>query len=144
VCSLINSERQPRIKAYPGRRMKNKPPANFLLSILIFDIQSAPLGNTSQFRCIKPDSRRAVRPFSDPSQREKTNGKTVARLWGVFCSLCLWFAPNTLALISPTTQSRPHCSGVIALYFGFAGSLSGARGPVLFWNCFTLHSAFSV
>ena len=58
--------------------------------------------------------------------------KTVCKILGVvflIVGLCGFVAPNLLGAHLTPAQNMVHIiSGVIALYFGFAGSLSGARG----------------
>lgn len=58
--------------------------------------------------------------------------KTVCKILGVvflIVGLCGFVAPNLLgAHLTPAHNMVHIISGVIALYFGFAGSLSGARG----------------
>jgi hypothetical protein len=114
--------------------MKNRPPANFLLSILIFDIQSAPLGNTSQFRMHQAGfSACGPLRFLTLHRGEKRQmAKTVCKIMGVvflLVGVCGFAAPTLLgAHLTPPHNLVHIVSGVIALYFGFAGSLSGARG----------------
>lgn len=58
--------------------------------------------------------------------------KTVCKLLGVvfvLVGLCGFAAPHLLGAHLNATHNLIHIvSGVIALYFGFAGSLSGAKG----------------
>jgi uncharacterized membrane protein HdeD (DUF308 family) len=58
--------------------------------------------------------------------------KTVCKILGVvflIVGLCGFVAPNLLgAHLTPAHNMVHIISGVIALYFGFAGSLSAARG----------------
>lgn len=58
--------------------------------------------------------------------------KTVCKILGVvflIVGVCGFVAPNLLgAHLTPAHNMVHIISGVIALYFGFAGSLSGARG----------------
>jgi uncharacterized membrane protein len=58
--------------------------------------------------------------------------KTVCKILGVvflIVGVCGFVAPNLLgAHLTPAHNMVHIVSGVIALYFGFAGSLSGARG----------------
>ena len=57
--------------------------------------------------------------------------KTVCKILGVvflLVGVCGFFAPNLLgAHLSPAHNLVHIVSGIIALYFGFAGSLSGAK-----------------
>ena len=61
--------------------------------------------------------------------------KTVCKILGVvflIFGVCGFVVPNLLgAHLSPAHSMIHIISGVIALYFGFAGSLSGARGLCL-------------
>jgi len=58
--------------------------------------------------------------------------KTVCKILGVvflLVGICGFFAPNLLgAHLTPAHNIVHLVSGALALYFGFAGSLSGARG----------------
>ncbi len=58
--------------------------------------------------------------------------KTVCKLLGVvfvLVGICGFFAPGLLGAHLNTPHNVVHIvSGLIALYFGFAGSLSGAKG----------------
>jgi len=58
--------------------------------------------------------------------------KTVCKLLGVvfvLVGICGFFAPGLLGAHFNTPHNVVHIvSGLIALYFGFAGSLSGAKG----------------
>jgi len=75
---------------------------------------------------------------SDPSQRrEETNGKDCLQDYGVglFARWCLWVCgANTAGRSFPRhhTISSTLFPELIALYFGFAGSLPAQEGPVLF------------
>lgn len=64
--------------------------------------------------------------------------KTVCKILGVvflLVGLCGFAAPNLLgAHLNPPHNLVHIVSGVIALYFGFAGSLSGARGFCLIFG----------
>jgi hypothetical protein len=76
-------------------------------------------------------SRRSIDNFSE---REKTRimAKTVCKILGVVFLLVgvAGFAAPTLlgAHLTPPQNVVHIVSGVVALYFGFAGSLSGAKG----------------
>ena len=72
--------------------------------------------------------------LSTLSQRSKTQimAKTVCKILGflfLLVGLLGFVAPNALgAHLTPAHNIVHIVSGVIALYFGFAGTLSGARG----------------
>jgi uncharacterized membrane protein HdeD (DUF308 family) len=72
--------------------------------------------------------------------------KTVCKLLGIvflLVGVCGFFAPNLLgAHLSPPHNLVHIVSGIIAIYFGFAGSLSGARGFCLVFGIVYLALGF--
>jgi len=72
--------------------------------------------------------------------------KTVCKLLGVIfllLGICGFFAPHLLgAHLNPAHNLVHIVSGVIALYFGFAGSLSGAKGFCLVFGVVYLALGF--
>ena len=71
-------------------------------------------------------------PLATQQEELKIMAKTVCKLLGivfVIVGLCGFAAPMLLgAHLTPTHNAVHIVSGLIALYFGFAGSLSGAKG----------------
>jgi hypothetical protein len=72
--------------------------------------------------------------------------KTVCKLLGVVLLLvgvCGFFAPHLIgAHLSPAHNLVHIVSGILAIYFGFAGSLSGARGFCLLFGVVYLALGF--
>jgi len=72
--------------------------------------------------------------------------KTVCKILGVvflLVGICGFFAPNLLgAHLTPAHNIVHLVSGALALYFGFAGSLSGARGFCLVFGIVYLALGF--
>jgi len=72
--------------------------------------------------------------------------KTVCKLLGVvflLVGVCGFFAPHLLgAHLTPAHNMVHIVSGIVAIYFGFAGSLSGARGFCLVFGIVYLALGF--
>ena len=89
-------------------------------------------------------SGRAVSTFLE--EKSKIMAKTVCKLLGVIfllVGICGFFAPHLLgAHLNPAHNLVHILSGVIALYFGFAGSLSGAKGFCLLFGVVYLALGF--
>jgi hypothetical protein len=72
--------------------------------------------------------------------------KTVCKILGIvflLVGVCGFFAPTLLgAHLSPAHNVVHIVSGVVAIYFGFAGSLSGARGFCLVFGIVYLALGF--
>lgn len=72
--------------------------------------------------------------------------KTVCKLLGVvflLVGVCGFFAPHLLgAHLSPAHNLVHIVSGIVSIYFGFAGSLSGARGFCLVFGIVYLALGF--
>jgi hypothetical protein len=72
--------------------------------------------------------------------------KTVCKILGIvflLVGVCGFFAPTLLgAHLSPAHNVVHIVSGIVAIYFGFAGSLSGARGFCLVFGIVYLALGF--